>query len=136
MWLTVIIILLVISPIWALIHFFQQGHDSKSGPETFAIGSNKYRYLEAQDICQKIGTRIATRAELLEAQKSGAAWNNLGWIKGIAAYYPTSQKLVGGRMPSQLKLGAVCYGYKPKKNDTYSKELLIQPWNPNRWSKN
>ena len=111
--------------------------------EVFAIGKNVYRYMEAADICRELGTRLATKEELDEAYENGADWCNLGWVQGIEAYYPRQtfdvkrrcggKGMNGGKVPSQVKLGAVCYGLKPPKG--VMKELQIQPWNSKKWSR-
>ena len=111
----------------------------KKGPgEVFCIGKNKYRYVAAQDVCRELGGRLATVEELHEAYKNGADWCTLGWCQGQKAYYPSQRGAPGcrpgfrgGPMPGQLKLGAVCYGRKPKK--VLAKEYSILPWNSQHW---
>lgn len=88
--------------------------------------------MEAEDACKKLGGRIATLDEMKHAAENGAAWNNLGWSANDYAHYPMGGKLVGGKMPPQLKLGANCYGVRPSK-DAF-KELLMLPWNGWKWS--
>ncbi len=103
--------------------------------EVFQIGKNIYRYMEAVEACEKIGADLATKKDLDKAYKAGAEWNNLGWIRGLEAYFPLQKTskigtkgLNGGKMASQLKLGATCVGYKP------SNTTSILPWSKNKWS--
>ena len=119
--------------------------------EVFNVKDNAYRYPEAEDTCKKYNARLASKEELEQAQKEGANWCNLGWLKGQDAYYPTQQEQVdaaqkwpkefqsgcgnvglnGGFYPAQLKLSVNCYGIKPM--DLHS----VNPWNTVKqtWSK-
>ena len=120
-------------------------------PEVFNVRDNVYRFPEAENVCKKYNARLASQAELDDAQKKGANWCNLGWLTSQNAYYPiqseqitVSQKwpkefkngcgqvgLNGGFYPSQLKLSVNCYGTKPI-------DLVnINPWNTvtKKWSR-
>jgi hypothetical protein len=112
------------------------------GQEIYAISENVHRYQEAEEACKKMGARLATEAELADAYKKGANWCNLGWVHGIKAYYPMQhvdasgkcggKGLNGGRMASQLKLGATCYGIKPPEgvnNDILPFDTRSGSWN-------
>lgn len=105
---------------------------SHGGLQVYHLGHNIYRYMEADDACKKLGARLATLDDMKNAAEQGANWNNLGWSEGENAHYPSGGKLVGGKMPPQLKLGANCYGVRPPK-DSF-KELLMLPWNGWKWS--
>lgn len=119
--------------------------DGNSREEVFQIGQNVYRYMEAIEACKKLGGRLATKEELMSALKKGANWCNLGWVEGIEAYYPVQndgQKncgkvgkkgLNGGRIPSQVKLAATCYGVKPSQIANKERNLHILPFNARKW---
>ena len=109
--------------------------------EVFQLGKNIYRYMEAADACERVGATLATKKDIVKATKLGASWNNLGWVRGIEAYFPQQKKtrigkkgLNGGKMPSQLKLSATCVGYKPTINNQTSKKMHIMPWTKGKWS--
>jgi uncharacterized membrane protein len=116
----------------------------RTNEEVFEVGKNVYTYMDASKQCAQLGTRLATREELNDAYEKGADWCNLGWVQDIEAYYPSQvfdttgrcggKGLNGGRIPSEVKLGAVCYGLKPPKNVAGLKSLQIQPFNKEKWS--
>ena len=89
----------------------------------FCIGKNIFRYVEAKDIAEKFGARIASVQELDAACRSGCNWNTLGWCQDFGAYICRNGKLQGGVMPGQLKLGVYCYGFKPMGKE--ADDLLI-----------
>jgi hypothetical protein len=141
------IIALCIALIAFTIYYLSSSSSSVNLPtvpkqEIYCIGTNKYRYTAAQDICRKMGGRLATKEELHHAYKAGADWCTLGWVKGLHGYSissGTSECLSGfrgGSMPGQLKLGAVCYGIKPRLADVKKIGLNILPWNQSsgKWS--
>lgn len=122
-----------------------------SNPEVFNVKDHLYKYGDAINVCRKYNSRLATKDELIDAQKNGANWCNLGWLMGQDAYYPTQKQQVdisnkwpdefrngcgseginGGFYPIDLKLGVNCFGIKPL--DLFS----INPWNTltQKWSK-
>lgn len=128
-----------------------KGFKTYSNPEVFNIKENAHRFAEAEDICKRYNARLADKSELLQAQKDGANWCNLGWLTSQDAYYPTQQEQIdiankwpvefrggcgkvgvnGGFYPAQLKLSVNCYGIKP------TDSMNINPWNTinNKWSK-
>ena len=109
-------------------------------PEIYCVGKNKYRYVGAYDVCKALNGRLATYSELLEAYKAGADWCNIGWCQDQKAYYIAQSSndgcmtgVIGGNMPAQLPLGAVCYGLKP--DAVVGKKYDILPWNKTQWSR-
>lgn len=121
-----------------------------SKPEVFNVKDHLYSFSEAENVCRKYNSKLATKQNLEQAQKDGANWCNLGWLIGQEAYYPTQQQQVdaakkwpiefrngcgnvginGGFYPATLKLAVNCYGVKPM--DLHS----INPWNTinKKWS--
>ncbi len=103
------------------------------------MGENIYRYPGAYEICKKLGGRLATYDELYTAYKAGADWCTIGWCQDQKAYYVSQNSadgcmegVVGGSMPPQLPLGAVCYGLKP--DEISGKKYNVLPWNKTKWS--
>lgn len=140
---TIIIIISVLVVLSLLIYAFaSSGSPDSIQPEVYCIGENVYRYQEAIEACQKYIGRLATEKEIRDAYKAGAHWCNLGWVQGIKAFYPMQTKVPGGkcgdkgvnggRLPSQLKLGAVCCGIKPSKESAPD----VLPWDTRsgRWN--
>ncbi len=101
-----------------------------NGFQVFQIGNNIYRAMEVKEACNKLGARVATVDDMKHAATAGANWNNLGWSEGSYACYPKNGQLIGSNMPSQIKLGANCFGLKMPKG-VYSH---ILPWNWWKWS--
>jgi hypothetical protein len=119
--------------------------------EVFNVKNNVYLYPQASRVCAKLGAQLATRDQMLQAYRDGASWCNLGWVKDLQAYHPTSRELSavaskwpeqfkyacgkqginGGHYPPQLKLSVNCYGVKPPSS------RLLNPWNTltGQWSK-
>ena len=109
--------------------------------EVFQLGKNVYRYIEAANACESVGATLATKKDIIRAVKLGANWDNIGWVRGIQAYFPLQENnrigkkgLNGGKMASQLKLAATCVGYKPPKSNPISKQMSIMPWSKDKWS--
>ena len=72
------------------------------------------------EVCKQLEARLATHTELVDAYNAGADWRTLSWGKDQKAYYVSQttgngfQKgVIGGKLPPQLSLGAMCYGIKP-----------------------
>lgn len=110
--------------------------------EVYCIGEDIYRYQEAIEECEKRGGRIATEEDVADAYSKGAHWCNLGWVDGMKAFYPMQttipggkcgkKGLNGGRLPTQLKLGAICYGIKPTQKrapDVLAWDTRVNKWN-------
>lgn len=74
----------------------------------------------AEDACNRIGTRLATREELVAAQTSGAQVCSAGWTSTTSAY-PLQAAATGcggapgvvNWNPENQKANAWCYGHKP-----------------------
>lgn len=113
-----------------------------NGKEVYFVGPSKYSYSEAKGVCDKLGSRLATKDEIEKSQKSGANWCEYGWAEGQEAYFVSGKdhhKLMGCRYKQNpcgdsagvhggkffnknLKFGATCYGSKPKMSDKKMKE--------------
>ena len=107
--------------------------DNDSQKEVFQIAENKFDYLEAREICQKYGARLATYDEIEKAYDNGANWCNYGWSEDQMIFFPTQKRVYNllKRMPDHknscgrpginggyihngdAKFGANCYGYRP-----------------------
>lgn len=107
--------------------------DDNSQKEVFHIAENKFDYLEAREICQKYGARLATYDEIEKAYDNGANWCNYGWSEDQMIFFPTQKRVYNllKRMPDHknscgrpginggyihngdAKFGANCYGHRP-----------------------
>ncbi len=104
-------------------------------PEVYNLGKNHYTYEEAGKACSILGGRLATHDEVKAAWNKGAEWCNYGWSADGKALFPTQEKtyyllkkagregecgvpgINGGNFKNKnMKLGANCYGVKPKPN--------------------
>ena len=114
-----------------------------SGPvQVFAVGPD-YRYTkeEAPGICAKYGAKVATTAQLEEAQKAGADWCFSGWVTEGVGKWPITTSPVqgcGGRQgviewTPGSKAGVNCYGPKPQPNDVAPGTVF--PFNGDLWDK-
>jgi hypothetical protein len=97
-----------------------------SSPEVYHIGVYNKRKDQAEDVCRAAGGRLATQAEVEEAQKAGANWCSTGWVKdNNEALYPITTQLIQGCgngtpgikvwTPGERLAGVNCYGVKPVK---------------------
>tara|TARA_B100000900_G_scaffold166850_4_gene141656 strand:- start:36 stop:836 length:801 start_codon:yes stop_codon:yes gene_type:complete len=111
--------------------------------EVYHIPGNRFTYNDAKAVCKAMGSEMATYDQLNEANKKGASWCSYGWTKDQLGLYPTSQSdwkvlqkkegheydcglpgVNGGYVSNvYTKLGANCYGVKPKKSDLESEML-------------
>lgn len=111
--------------------------------EVYHIPGNQFTYNDANAICNAFDSDLATLDQLKNAQKQGASWCSYGWSKDHLALYPTSQNswnflqskegreydcgipgINGGYLPNNnIKLGANCYGVKPKESELDSEYL-------------
>ena len=57
--------------------------------EVFNIKENRYKYEDAEPLCNALGAELATYEQVKEAYERGADWCNYGWVKGQRAVYPT-----------------------------------------------
>ena len=153
--------------------------------EVYHIPANRFTYHDAKAVCNAFDGELATYDQLNHSLDSGANWCSYGWSKDQLGLYPTSQNhfkkmqkregheydcglpgINGGFVSNpHTRLGANCYGLKPKKSKLESeyldnqelypkshKELifeervkywknrigniLINPFNNNNWFKN
>lgn len=152
--------------------------------EVFHIPGNTFTYHDAKAVCKAFDSELANYEQLNESQKKGASWCSYGWTLGQLGLYPTSQSDfkrlkkkegheydcglpgVNGNFVSNshIKLGANCFGYKPKKSEleedyfkgkqlypktqkeiifenrvNYWKDrignILVNPYNSEKWSR-
>jgi hypothetical protein len=123
------------------------GDISLNFDEVYHVPGNNFTYHDAKALCKAFDGDLATYNQLNESNKKGASWCSYGWTKDQLGLYPTSQSdwqklqekegheydcglpgINGGYVPNPyVKLGANCYGVKPKKsaleNEYLSKEL-------------
>lgn len=153
--------------------------------EVYHIPGNRFTYHDAKAVCNAFDGELATYDQLNKSLESGSNWCSYGWTKDQLGLYPTSQNhfnkmqkregheydcglpgINGGYVSNpHTRLGANCYGLKPKKSKLESeyldnqelypksqKELLfeervkywknrignilINPFNNNNWFKN
>ena len=153
--------------------------------EVYHIPGNRFTYHDAKAVCNAFDSELANYDQLNSSLESGSNWCSYGWTKDQLGLYPTSQNhfkkmqkregheyecglpgINGGYVSNpHTKLGANCYGIKPKKSKLESeyldneelypksqKELLfeervkywknrignilINPFNNNNWFKN
>jgi hypothetical protein len=116
---------------------------SLNDKEVFHIPGNKFTYHDAKAICKAFDSELANYEQINKAQENGASWCSYGWTKDRLGTYPTSQNnflklkekegheydcglpgVNGGYIANpHVKLGANCYGVKPKQSDL-EKEYL------------
>ena len=113
------------------------------GKEVFLVGRGKYGYTKAKAVCEKLGTRLASENEVINANKLGANWCDYGWVDGKKAFFTVQKKfhelmdcktdgknpcgdkpgVHGGEMLNEnLRYGATCFGIKPPKTDKQKKK--------------
>jgi hypothetical protein len=113
--------------------------------EVFNISQNKYTYTDAEPLCKAFGAELATYDQVKDSWNKGADWCNYGWIKGLAAVYPTQQEtydklqagpedqrdacgipgINGGYFDNpDLKFGVNCYGSKPSENEADVRKIM------------
>jgi hypothetical protein len=127
--------------------------------EVFHLTVYNKTLADAPSVCQKLGARVATYAELDEAQKNGANWCSTGWVsdKGDKnAFFPiTYQTIQGcgtepgsvrdwignddwfGQGPGKgFRAGVNCFGNKPEEAYTIKNAPTpVMPFNKNQWSR-
>ena len=112
--------------------------------EVFNIKENRYRYEDAEPLCNALGAELATYEQVKDAYERGADWCNYGWVKGQQAIYPTQEatyeKLQAGPKDQRqacgkpgmnggyfdnpdLRFGVTCFGVKPPQKE-HDKGLL------------
>lgn len=105
--------------------------------EVYHVPGNRFTYHDAKAVCKAFDGEMASYNQLNDAQKKGASWCSYGWSKDQLGVYPTSQSdwtklqekegheydcglpgINGGYVPNpHTKLGANCYGVKPKQSE-------------------
>lgn len=119
--------------------------NSVPGPtQVFAVGPD-YRYTkgEANDVCAQYGAKVATTAQLEEAQRHGADWCFAGWTTDGAQRWPITVTPVPGcgwmginthdwkRGDGVSVSGVNCYGPKPRPTEVKPGGIL--PFNGDTW---
>lgn len=115
------------------------------GPtQVFAVGPD-YRYTkgEAAGVCAKYGGKVATTAQLEEAQRAGADWCFSGWVADGDGKWPITTTPIPGcgwmginswtwqDAAGVPKAGVNCYGPKPRPTEV--KQGGILPFNGDLW---
>ena len=118
--------------------------------EVYHIPGNRFTYHDAKAICNAFDSDLASYEQLLKSHEIGANWCSYGWTKDQLGLYPTSQNhfkkmqkregheydcglpgINGGFVSNpHTKLGANCYGIKPKKSILESEVLDNQELYP------
>ena len=116
--------------------------DNNEKEEVFNVSKNDFTFGDAQEVCSSLNSRLATYDEIENAYQDGGEWCNYGWSEGQMALFPTQKNtwaslqsnpmtankcgrpgINGGFMrDSSLKFGVNCYGVRPPKTDSNSKE--------------
>ena len=111
--------------------------------EVYHVPGHRFTYNDAKAMCNAFDGEMATYKQMETAQKKGASWCSYGWTKDQLGLYPTSQSDwrqlqekegheydcglpgVNGNYVSNpyVKLGANCYGYKPKQSELEAEHL-------------
>ena len=126
-----------------------EGFYAHTPPEVFHISGYNNTLADAPGVCQSLGARVATYAELDEAQKNGANWCSTGWVSDRGnrnAFYPITYDTMGGCGNGRsgiidwignddwfgqgtgkgFKAGVNCFGNKPEEKDI---KKIILPGN-------
>ncbi len=118
--------------------------------EVYHIPGNKFTYHDAKAVCNAFDSEMATYEQLREGQTKGSSWCSYGWSKDQLGIYPTSQNtweklkqkegheydcglpgVNGGYVSNpHTRLGANCYGIKPKKSQLEEEYLDNQELYP------
>lgn len=95
------------------------------GSGTSHLGNYNTPPEQASAVCASYGARVASFAELTQAQQAGADWCATGWVSDSSkASYPITTSLMGGCAltpgistwtPGNGKAGTNCIGIKPPK---------------------
>ena len=161
----------------------EQTSEQTDPKEVYHVPGSRFTYHDAKAVCKAFDGEVASYNQINEASKKGASWCSYGWTKDQLGLYPTSQSdwtklqekeghkydcglpgINGGYVPNpHTKLGANCYGVKPKQSelekqylnkDIYPKTIkellfeervkywkdrisnvLVSPFNNNSWFK-
>ena len=118
--------------------------------EVYHIPGNKFTYHDAKAVCNAFDGEMATYEQLRDGQTKGSSWCSYGWAKDQLGLYPTSQNtweklkqkegheydcglpgVNGGYISNpHTRLGANCYGIKPKKSELEKQYLDNQELYP------
>lgn len=120
-------------------------------PQVFQVRGYTHEKKDAQEICRKKGAQLATKNQVIRAQKAGADWCSTGWVSDYnGAIYPintsTGIGCGGGKTgimewtppPSgekgkeTSKAAVNCYGIKPRTQDEDSQ---LHKWNQTKWNR-
>ena len=132
---------------WKCTRFFypQEVFHVQGKPPTYYTNT----LADAPSVCQSLGARVATYAELDEAQKNGGNWCSTGWLsdKTNTAFYPITYDIQGGCgngrsgvidfLSQNNKAGVNCFGNKPQKEAPMLQNhpQTVLPFNKNQWSR-
>jgi len=115
------------------------------GPtQVFAVGPD-YRFTkgEAAGVCAQYGAKVATTAQLEQAQKAGADWCFSGWVADGDGKWPVTTNPIPGcgwlginnwtwqDANGVPKAGVNCHGPKPRPTEV--KPGVIKPFNGDLW---
>lgn len=101
--------------------------------EVFHIPKNDYTYIQAENVCKLLDSRLATYDEVERAYQNGGSWCSYGWSADQMALFPTQKEIYnelkkipghehdcgrpginGGYIKNKdMKFGINCYGKKP-----------------------
>lgn len=118
--------------------------------EVYHIPGNNFTYHDAKAVCNAFEGEMATYEQLRDGQTKGSSWCSYGWSKDQLGLYPTSQNtweklkqkegheydcglpgVNGGYVSNpHTRLGANCYGIKPKKSELEKQYLDNQELYP------
>lgn len=116
------------------------------GPtQVYAVGTGyDYTKDQAQEVCAKYGGKVATTAQLQEAQKAGADWCFSGWVADGDGKWPITTNPIPGCGSQGInswtwsdangvpKAGVTCYGPKPRPTEV-TPPGMIKPFNGDLW---
>ena len=122
--------------------------------EVFHVNHYNKTLADAPAVCQSLGARVATYAELDEAQKNHANWCSTGWLsdRSNTAFYPITYDIMGGCgngrsgvidfLFEYRKAGVNCFGNKPEEvaankmvgPNSFAPQSIL-PYNKNQWSR-
>jgi hypothetical protein len=113
-----LIIFLIILIYFIYVNFIEKVAVLKD--ETYYV-NGKYTYKNANQVCQALGSKLATLKQLYNNYKLGADWCKYGWLKSKIVAYPNQIKTnycgdsgINGNYQNDetKKYGAVCIGEK------------------------
>jgi hypothetical protein len=115
------------------------------GPTQVYVVGPDYRYTkgEANGVCARFGAKVATTAQLEEAQRAGADWCFSGWVADGDGKWPITTNPIPGCGWMGInswtwqdengvpKAGVNCYGPKPRPTEVKPSHIL--PFNGDLW---